>query len=273
MFCDTCEMCRRDIRQLLAAPWDYVISHYEFMIVFTAYRRNMTFYSNMDLGQLKTMYAQLVSYSPARILVIDKLASTYKAQHRHAAELVRPTVPCTLSDVITLALGNRVPKRFVHVCIAQCNFLSYDNMTLASFASVEGIRGGALRYMAVLQSQGEQGRRDLHVIISTAITGWMMRLAGLECTCGTWAQVMDMVSCSTADTETSLTLQSEARVTAYICTLLDLHADDLPQGDTQGDSRRRQQQRAKVDYDYVFDELLVSGLSADDRTHRQLSAA
>lgn len=98
-----------------------------------------------------------------------------------------------------------------------------------------------------------------------------MRLAGLECTCGTWAQVMDMVSCSTADTETSLTLQSEARVTAYICTLLDLHADDLPQGDTQGDSRR--QQRAKVDYDYVFDELLVSGLSADDRTHRQLSAA
>lgn len=79
-----------------------------------------------------------------------------------------------------------------------------------------------------------------------------------------------MVSCSTADTETSLTLQSESRVTAYICTLLDLHADDLPQGDTQGDS---QQQWAKVDYDYVFDELLVSGLSADDRTHRQLSAA
>lgn len=107
-------------------------------------------------------------------------------------------------------------------------------MILAAFASVEGIRGSALRYMAVLQNQGEWGRCDLHAIVSTAITGWMARLAGLVCTCGTWAQVMDMKSRSTADTETSLTLQSESRVTAYICTLLNLHVDDLPR-ETQGD--------------------------------------
>lgn len=252
MFCDTCTVCKDNIRKLLSAPWDYVLSHYKFMILYTAYHRNITFYSNMDLGQLKTMYSQLVSYSPARVLLIDKLVSTYKAQHCHAAELVKPSVPCTLSSVVTLALGNGVPKRFIHSCIVKCDFQSYDHMTLASFASVEGIRGGALRYMAVLQGQHESARRDLHTVVATAITGWMARLSRLECTCGTWAQIMDMVSCSTADTETSLTLQSESRVADYICTLLNLSVPPAPP-----DTRNN---KDKVDYDYVFDELLVSDL-------------
>lgn len=255
MFCDTCKLCKDNISKLLSAPWDYVSSHYKFMILFAAYHRNITFYSNMDLGQLKTMYSQLVSYSPARILLIDKLVSTYKAQHSNAAELVRPSVPCTLSSVITLALGNGVPKRFIHACISKCDFQSYDHMTLASFAAVEGIRGGALRYMAVLQGQDESVRSDLHIIVATAITGWMMRLSRLECACGTWPQIMDMVSCSTADTETSLTLQSESRVTDYISTLLNLSLPAKPT-DTRSCTD-------KVDYDYVFDELLVSGLFYD----------
>lgn len=255
MFCDACKVCKDNISKLLSAPWDYVLSHYKFMILYTAYHRNVTFYSNMDLGQLKTMYSQLVSYSPARILLIDKLVSTYKAQHRHAAELVKPSVPCTLSSVVTLALGNGVPKRFVHACISKCDFQSYDHMTLAAFAAVEGIRGGVLRYMAVLQSQGESGQRDLHTIVAAAITGWMAGLSRLECTCGTWAQVMDMVSCSTADTETSLMLQSEYRVTDYICTLLNLSVAVEPPG-----ARDR---KDTVDYDYVFDELLVSDLCCE----------
>lgn len=254
MFCDACNICRKEMRKLLTAPWDYVLSHYEFMILFTAYHRNITFYSNMDLGQLKMLYSQLVSYSPAKILVIDKLVATYKAQHE-TRKLGIPNVPCTLSSAITLALGNGVPKRFIHMCISRCNWTGYDHMILASFAAAEGIRGGALKYMAILKAQGERGRRDLHVIVSAAITGWMMRLSSLECTCGTWDQVVDMVSCSVSDAETSLMLQSESRVTTYICTLLNLYPGVLQE--------ERREERAKVDYEYVFNELLVSDLSED----------
>lgn len=252
MFCDTCAVCKDNISKLLAAPWDYLLSHYNFMILYTAYHRNITFYSNMDLGQLRNMYAQLVSYSPARVLLINSLVSTYKAQHCNAGELAKPSVPCTLSSVITLALGNGVPKRFIHSCISKCDFQTYDHMTLASFASVEGIRGGALKYMAVLEGQDESGRRDLHTVVATAITGWMAKLSGLQCTCGTWAQVIDMVSCNTADTETSLRLQSESRVSDYICTLL-----NLPVAVEPPDARNTSD---NVDYDYVFDKLLVSDL-------------
>lgn len=237
---------------MLAAPWDYLLSHYNFMILYTAYHRNITFYSNMDLGQLRTMYAQLVSYSPARVLLIDSLVSAYKAQHCTADELAGPGVPYTLSSAVTLALGNGVPSRFIHACIAKCDFKTYDRMTLAAFAAVEGIRGGALKYMAVLEGQSGSGRCDLHTVVATAVAAWMAKLAGLQCSCGTWAQVLDAVSCNTADTETSLRLQSESKVSDYICTLLELPVIVEPQGSrAAGDG---------VDYEYMFDSLLVSDL-------------
>lgn len=253
MLCATCTSCKDSILRLLSAPWEFVLSHYNFMILYTAYQRNITFYSNMDLEQLKTMYSQLVAYSPARTLMIDKLVSTYETQHRNAVDIGKPSVPCTLSSMVTLALGNGVPKRFIHACIANCEFRSYGHMILASFASVEGIRGGTMRYMAILRSQAESGRRDLHTVVATAITGWTARLSRLECTCGTWAQVMDIVSCSTADTETSLMLQSEHRVTEYVCTLLDMRM-------TLEHPASQATDGSKVDYDYVFEKLLISGL-------------
>lgn len=89
----------------MRTPWEYLLSQYEFMIVFASFRRNIVFYSKMDRGQLRNLYGQLVSFSPARILVTDTLISVYeKRQLDSEGAQDSFSVPCDLSEVITLTI-------------------------------------------------------------------------------------------------------------------------------------------------------------------------
>lgn len=257
MFCYACQLGRSQTQRFMDAPWDQLLSQYEFMIAFASFQRNITFYSSMDHGQLKRLYSQLVSFSPARILVIDHLISTY-TERGSACE--RNEVSHELCRVITLALGNAVPQRFIHKCISQCSWSGPENMILASFASVENIRGGPLKYMAIIKAHSKCNTNHIQAIISLAITGWMMKLWTITCTCGTWAQALEMVSCSVPDTETSLSLQDEARVCAYICTLLSLTPRSR-------EETARGENREPLDYVYIFSELFVAGLNDPAKTH------
>lgn len=251
MFCPSCKAAREAVAALLTAPWEYLISHYEFMIVFASFQRNIVFYSNMDHGQLRTLYSQIVSFSPARILTVDNLISVY-TKGRLGTQVQQGDsfdVPCELSRAITLAIGNQVPEHFIHDCISRCNWKGYGNMVLAAFASADTIRSGPLKYLAVIKESLRE-RRSLHTIISLAVTGWMVNLSDSKCTCGTWGQALELISCFVPDAETTLTIQDEARIRAYICTLLDLS----PPPNTlcrSGEDR-------KVDYGYIFRDLLVS---------------
>lgn len=252
MFCYACQIFRDQVEHLLDAPWEYLVSHYEFMIVFASFQRNITFYSNVDRGQLKLLYSQLVSFSPARILIVDRLITLYTKQvDSDAVE-----VPRDLSRIVTLALGNVIPDRFIHNCISRCTWNSYDTMILATSASVENIRGGPLKYLAIIKSYGNVHRIDhIRIVIALAITGWMSRFSDLNCTCGTWIQALDMVSCSVPDTETTLTVQDDARLCSYICTLLDIKPRP-----TWNATPLRSEQQDVIDYGHVFSDLLVSGL-------------
>jgi len=249
----------------MATPWEYLISTYEFMIVLTSFRRNVLFYSNMDHGQLRHLYSQLVSFSPARILTIDSLISVYnkRAPCSKDARCNSLHVPCQLSRAVTLAIGNQVPEHFVNGCISSCNWKGYDNMVLASFASAETIRSGALKYMAVIK-ESARDRGSLHTIISLAVTGWMVKLSDSECTCGVWTQAVDLISCFVSDTETTLTIQHEARISAYICTLLDTSA--RPNGPPPRGGNRK-----PLDYGYLFSDLLVSGIDLTETDQRDNS--
>jgi hypothetical protein len=243
----------------MTAPWEYLLAQYEFMIVFTSFQRNIIFYSSMDHGQLKNLYSQMVSFSPARILMIDTLISVYTkgrlGKHLQCASF---DVPCELSRTITLAIGNQVPEQFIHECISSCHWKGYGDMALAAFASAESIRSGPLKYLAVIKESLRE-RGSLHTIISLAVTGWMVKLSDSECTCGTWGQAVELISCFVPDTETSLTIQDEARIRAYICTLLDLSPP--PNTSFRGGEHKN------LDYGYMFRDLLVSVFdSADDVT-------
>ena len=232
---------------MMRTPWEYLLSHYEFMIVFTSFQRNFVFYSSMDQGQLRNLYSQLVSFSPARILVIDTLTSLYKKKRLNFTD-----VPCELLKVIALALGNTVPRQLIHDCMSTQEWKGCDNMVLAAFASIETIRSGPLKYMAIIK-ESVRDRSCLRVIISLAITGWVMKLSDSRCTCGTWAQALELISCSVPDTETTLVIQDTARISAYIRTLLDLNPPTKEP--FRGDQR-------PIDYGYVFRNLLVSGLDS-----------
>lgn len=233
----------------MKTPWEYLQSHYGFMIAFTSFQRNILFYSNMDEGQLRNLYSQLVSFSPARILVIDTLISVYnKRGIGRTTACDSLDIPCDLSRVITLAIDNHVPERFVHECISRCSWKGYSNMVLAAFASVETIRSGALKYMAVIK-ESRRNISSLHTIIALAVTGWMVKLSDSTCTCGTWSQALDLISCFVPDTETTLTIQDEVRISAYICTLLDLNPS--AKGLCLGNKHRA------LDYGYMFRDLLV----------------
>ncbi|KAJ7992813.1 hypothetical protein DPEC_G00265610 [Dallia pectoralis] len=228
LFCPNCETARDRVKWLLSAPWEYVLAQYEFMIVFASFQRNVVFYANADRGRLRNLYSRLVSFSAARILPIDTLGSVYnnrglgKNEQCDSLDVLRE-----LSKVITLAIGNCVPVQFVHKCISSCTWKGYDDMVIAAFASAESVRCGALKYMAIVK-ENTRDRRSLHIIVSAAVTGWMLKLSNSKCTCCTWPQVVDMISCFVPDTETTLTIQDKARVSAYICTLLDLR---IPQSD------------------------------------------
>lgn len=241
----------------MRTPWEYLLSQYEFMIVFASFRRNILFYSNMGRCQLRNLYSQLVSYSPARILVTDNLISTYeKREVLSKGTESYFSVPRDLSEVITLAIGNCVPLKFVHECISSCNWKGYGEMALAAFASAESIRAGALKYMALVK-ESVCNRDSLHVIISLAITGWMLKLSDLDsrCSCGVWTQALELISCFVPDAETTLAIQDEVRVSAYIRTLLDLSA---PHSEPPHVNRR------PLDYGYLFSDLLVTGLGGEE---------
>lgn len=211
----------------------------------------------MDHGQLKTLYSQLVSFSPARILIIDNLITSYTK--RINSDVVE--VPRDLSRVISLTLGNVVPDQFIHDCISRCTWNSYETMILSSLASTENICGGSLKYMAIIKSHNK-GHHSNHIqmIVALAITGWMSQLSDLRCICGTWVQALDMVSCSVSDTETTLTVQDEARLCSYICTLL-----DIKHRPTNPTAPRGKQ--GFVDYGHIFRDILVSGLNEQLTTH------
>ncbi|KAF0023420.1 hypothetical protein F2P81_024050 [Scophthalmus maximus] len=81
-FCPACCAAREHLIDLMRTPRELLLSRYEFMIVFALFRRNMNFYSAMERGQLKTAYSQIVSFSPARILVADALISSYNKRRR-----------------------------------------------------------------------------------------------------------------------------------------------------------------------------------------------
>lgn len=259
MFCPVCQAVRNQVEVLMRTPWEYILSQYEFMIVFASFQRNILFYSKMDRGQLRNMYSQLVSFSPARILVTDNLISVYeKRQLDGKGARDSFDVPCDLSEVITLTIGNHVPEKFVRECMSSCNWKGYDDMVLASFASAESVRSGALKYMNAVK-ESVRNRDSLHVIISLAITGWMVKLSdsgGSECSCGIWPQALDLVSCFVSDAETTLTIQDEARVSAYIRTLLDLSAPQSKEASPCHANRR------PLDYEYLFSDLLVTGLDS-----------
>lgn len=256
MFCHACNSARDLIKSLMNTPWESLIANYEFMIVFASFHRNVTFYSNMHPGQLKHLYSQLVSFSPARILVLHTLMSAYRKRElacfdTRTGEL---DVPRELSKAITLAVGNQVPEQFIHKCITMCKWKGYEEMILGAFASAESIRSGALKYMSVVK-ESMRDRGSVHTIISLAVTGWLAKLSGFECGCGTWAQAINLISCFVPDTETTLTIQDLSRISAYICTLLDLEV--IPQKTEFQDSS------SNLDFGYIFRDLLVSGLHTD----------
>lgn len=253
MFCPACEEARVHVERLMATPWEYLLAQYEFMIVFATFQRNVLFYSSMDLCQLRNLYCQMVSFSPAMILVTDSLISVYN-KGGTGRGLERGScldVPCELSRAVTLAVGNCVPEQFIDKCISSCNWKGYDAMVLAAFASVETVRGGVLKYMAIVK-ESVRNVTSLHAIVALAVTGWMMKLSDSECTCCTWPQAVELVSCSVHDTESTLAIQDEARIGAYIYTLLDISP---PENRTAPRERGR-----TLDYGYMFSDLLVAGL-------------
>lgn len=171
------------------------LAQYEFMIVFSSFLCNATFYSSMDLGQLINPYSQLASFSPARTLTIDTLVSTYEnltvlvESQLHGSQL---HVPSELSGVVTLFMGNSVLELFVRECIAGCRWKGYESMGLGTFPTAETMSSRALKYMAIVK-ESKQRRGPIRAIVSLAITGWMVKLSDSECTCGTWAQAFDLV--------------------------------------------------------------------------------
>ena len=227
-------------------PWEKLIDQYEFMIVFATFRRSIIFYSNMDTGQLRNMYAQIISFCPATVTIVNTLIARYTSDEACPDDASHLTVPCELSKNVAKAIGNCVPECLVYRCISERRWSSYENMILATFASMATIRSGPLKYIAAIRAS-TAFVTSLHVIVALAVTGWMKHLAGSQCFCNTWKHAVQLVSCAVTDTETGLALQSEERISSYICTLLDLPLKEPAKYDN-----------SVVDYHLLFKELLVT---------------
>lgn len=243
--CEPCRVARLDMKKLLEMPWEKLIDQYEFMIVFASFRRLIIFYSNMDTGQLRNKYAQIVAFCPATVMIVNTLIARYTSEEACPGDVPHLTVPCELSQDVSKAIGNRVPEGLVYSCISERRWSGYETMLLATFASVATIRSGPLKYIAAIRAS-TTFVTSLHVIVALAVTGWTKHLAGSLCFCNTWKHAVQLISCAAKDTETGLVLQSEERISSYICTLLDL---PLKGPATYDDS--------VVDYHLLFKELSV----------------
>lgn len=269
--CPGCRTAREHLLDLMRMPWERLLSRYEFMIALASFRRNMDFYSAMDRGQLKTSYSQIVSFSPARMLVADVLISSYnKRRCEGDRQTRRPSaprsplraVPCELSEAAALALGNCVPRRFVHECISGQIWGSYEEMVLSTLASVETVRAGALKYLALVRAS-VRNVSSLHTVVALAMTGWQ-RNPSDGCACGVWAQALELISCFVPDAETALSVQDETRVSAYIRTIMDISEE--PASHRPRDAATSE---PAPDYGHVFRDLLVSGLEGTCRDARE----
>lgn len=250
-FCNVCTLLRQELTHWSRLPWNTLIDIYEFMITLTSFRRNIIFYSNMSVGQLKDFYCQLVSYSAAKVVAINALVAKYKER-----KLLRDAYvpPGELRSVLSLSLGrNIVPKHFIDKCLDACVWRNYEHMVISCFAATESVRASVLKYTTIMRAHADTCVPDgFSVFVATAITGWMATLDARECLCGTWTQVLRMLSCDAEDTETSLTLQNTSRVSAYICELMDVNLETkqhVPDACTN------------IDYAYVFRGLIVPGLN------------
>lgn len=262
MFCPTCQAARENIKSLMGAQWNCLISQYEFMVVFASFRRNILFYSCMEHGQLRNLYSELVSYSPAKILIIDTLISKYRKTGMVNGALNPLDVPGELFKLITLLIGNQVPEQFLRECVLSATWKGHTNMILAMFASAEAVRSGPLKFIAIVKEM-KRDRAFHQTIISLAVTAWTVELSDHKCTCGTWMQALDLLSCFVPDTETTLAIQEVARISAYICTLLDISPALV------NSSHSEDKDNKVLNYAYVFKDLLVSGI--DRKANDQFS--
>ncbi|KAF0022100.1 hypothetical protein F2P81_025645 [Scophthalmus maximus] len=185
-FCPACCAARGHLIDLMRTPWELLLSRYEFMIVFASFWRNMNFYSAMERGQLKTAYSQIVSFSPARVLVADALISSYNKQCRKGEG------------------GDRNRGR-----------VGLGRGSLSPFRSRSPLR-------------------VLHTIVALLMTGWQRSLSERSseksCTCGVWAQAVELISCFVPDAETALSVQDESRMSAYIRTLMHIAEEPASHG-------------------------------------------
>lgn len=256
--CGECQLSRQEVTNLCILPWNALLDIYEFMTALTAFRRNVTFYANMTDGQLKNFYCQLVSYSAAKVVALNALVAKYNATAgftRRAGDAY--VIPDALSEVLSLALGgSAMPRCFVANCLNAHAWRSYEHMVVSCFAATEHVRASVIRYTSIMRAHAEDCVPDgFRVLVATAVTGWMAALNARDCACGTWRHVVHVLSCSTEDTETSLTLQDARRVGAYICELLDItirHRQRVPSALNE------------IDYAYVFSGLIVPGLCVVD---------
>lgn len=258
--CCECELSRQDLASLCQLSWDALIDVYEFMIALTAFRRNVTFYANMTDGQLRSFYCQLVSYSPAKVVALNALSVKYSAADNSRLADDAYVTPSELIAVVSLSLGNAIPRYFVEGCLNPCSWRSYEHMILTCFSATESVRSSVLRYTAIMRAHAEHGApHGFRVLVATAVTGWMGDLEARDCTCGTWRHVVHVLSCSAEDTETSLTLQDAPRAGAYICELLEVNPTIRHQAYDAPASY------AAIDYAYVFNGLIVPGLCTEDK--------
>lgn len=254
MLCSTCQAAREDIKTLMSTQWECLISHYEFMIVLASFRRNIIFYANIEYGQLRKLYSQLVSFSAAKILVIDSIISKYRKEIATLTGVQNPPyLSNDLIELLVLSIGNHVPEYYIRDCISSCDWKGYANVILALFASAEMIRSGPLKFITIIK-EIKRDRSFHRSIISLAVTAWIIELSGSKCVCGTWTQATDLLSCFVPDTETTLAIQAVARISSYICTLLDL-PHELVNGSDEVDTDNQ-----RLNYGYTFNDLLVPGL-------------
>ncbi|AWP03448.1 Hypothetical protein SMAX5B_021824 [Scophthalmus maximus] len=107
-------------------------------------------------------------------------------------------------------VGNGVPKRFLHECISEHSRDGYEEMVLSTLASVDTVRGGALKYLALVRAS-TRNVSSLHTIVALAMTGWqrslLERSSEKSCTCGVWAQAVELISCSSERTGAGLRIR------------------------------------------------------------------
>ncbi|KAF0035386.1 hypothetical protein F2P81_013144 [Scophthalmus maximus] len=128
---------------------------------------------------------------------------------------LKPPFPLDLRGGVTkppemVSVGNGVPKRFLHECISEHSRDGYEEMVLSTLASVDTVRGGALKYLALVRAS-TRNVSSLHTIVALAMTGWqrslLERSSEKSCTCGVWAQAVELISCSSERTGAGLRIR------------------------------------------------------------------